>query len=195
MHTQQMQKSIKDWFENQPARISIKDLAIELGVHQKELRAAAKNMTEIKSTEFNSMTFYRPVEPLAISVKNNKIELLEEDIECFHMYLDAHNIPRTLGNNQYSMIGRMNIYVAALEAQIKGFSIGEYTQEEMNNREKVGKPAQDSGGWFDWHIGCRHLAKYTKIDIKVISGEIFSNVDSQDWMHYKFIIAYRIAKG
>ena len=36
----------------------------------------------------------------------NKIELLEEDIEAYHMAMDKLNVPRSLGESDYSMFGR-----------------------------------------------------------------------------------------
>mgnify|MGYP006958833456 CR=1 FL=1 len=46
---------------------------------------------------------------LKILIMNNKIELLEEDIECVHLYLDDKNIPRYLGEDEYSIVGRIQI--------------------------------------------------------------------------------------
>lgn len=41
-------------------------------------------------------------------MKDNKIELLEEDLECVHKYLDDLNIPRKNNRNKtYSIVGRI----------------------------------------------------------------------------------------
>jgi len=42
------------------------------------------------------------------SIKDNKIEQLQEDIECVHMYLDDKKIPREDENGEtYSIVGRI----------------------------------------------------------------------------------------
>ena len=46
----------------------------------------------------------------SIRMLENTIELLEEDIPCVHMYLDTKNIPRFLGENEYSMVERIELY-------------------------------------------------------------------------------------
>lgn len=40
-------------------------------------------------------------------MKDNKIELLKEDIECVHKYLDDKNVPRVFHNETYSIVGRI----------------------------------------------------------------------------------------
>lgn len=43
---------------------------------------------------------------------DNQIELLKEDIECVHMFLDDRNIPRKdSSGNIYSMVGRILLLV------------------------------------------------------------------------------------
>jgi hypothetical protein len=43
-----------------------------------------------------------------LDIKDNKIELLEEDLECIRMYLDDLKIPRTdKDGNEYSIVGRI----------------------------------------------------------------------------------------
>ena len=42
-----------------------------------------------------------------MDIKDNKIKLLEEDIECVHMYLDDLNIPRKDEKDTYSLVGRI----------------------------------------------------------------------------------------
>lgn len=49
---------------------------------------------------------------ISISMMENKIELLEEDLECVNMFLDSHKIPKTDGSNTYSIIGRIEILLA-----------------------------------------------------------------------------------
>lgn len=50
-----------------------------------------------------------------IEMLENKVELLEEDLECVHIWLDTFDIARTKYNREantldkYSMIGRMQI--------------------------------------------------------------------------------------
>lgn len=39
----------------------------------------------------------------------NKVELLEEDIECVHLYLDDQGIPRKDDDGIYSVVGRIRI--------------------------------------------------------------------------------------
>lgn len=42
---------------------------------------------------------------------HNKIELLEEDIECVHMFLDGKDILRGEESGaEYSLVGRINLY-------------------------------------------------------------------------------------
>jgi len=41
-------------------------------------------------------------------IKNNQIELLKEDFECIHIYLDDINIPRQDESGElYSLVGRV----------------------------------------------------------------------------------------
>ena len=40
-------------------------------------------------------------------MENNKIELLKEDIECVHKYLDDLNVPRFNNDKEYSIVGRI----------------------------------------------------------------------------------------
>jgi hypothetical protein len=43
-------------------------------------------------------------------IKDNKIMLLEEDLECVNMYLDDLKLPRTDDKgNEYSIVGRIKI--------------------------------------------------------------------------------------
>lgn len=42
----------------------------------------------------------------------NEIMILKEDLECVHMWLDQYNIPRTLKDNEYSIVGRVQILLA-----------------------------------------------------------------------------------
>ena len=37
----------------------------------------------------------------------NQLELSEEDIDCVHMWLDDCSIPRSKGDNTYSIVGRI----------------------------------------------------------------------------------------
>lgn len=43
-------------------------------------------------------------------IKDNKIKLLKEDLECIHLYLDDLKIPRKdSNNNDYSIVGRIKL--------------------------------------------------------------------------------------
>lgn len=44
-----------------------------------------------------------------LAMAENKAELLAEDIECLHMCLDGLGVPRSAGENVYSMWGRVQI--------------------------------------------------------------------------------------
>jgi hypothetical protein len=50
--------------------------------------------------------------PQYVQMLHNKIELLEEDIECVHMFLDDKDIPRYEGETEaeYSIVGRIQLY-------------------------------------------------------------------------------------
>jgi len=41
--------------------------------------------------------------------KDNKIELLEEDLECIRMFLDSLNVPTKDEEGEFSIIGRINL--------------------------------------------------------------------------------------
>ena len=41
----------------------------------------------------------------------NEIELLKEDIECYDLAMDDRGVPRTKGDNEYSMYGRAQLLV------------------------------------------------------------------------------------
>ena len=46
-------------------------------------------------------------------ILRNKAELLQEDIDCIHMWLDANRIPRFDGfGNIYSIVGRIEILIS-----------------------------------------------------------------------------------
>jgi|TARA_R110000851_G_scaffold26079_1_gene74323 hypothetical protein len=49
--------------------------------------------------------------PQYVQMLHNKIELLEEDIECVHMFLDGKDILRGEESGaEYSLVGRINLY-------------------------------------------------------------------------------------
>lgn len=54
----------------------------------------------------------RPVHMLV-----NQIRLLQEDLWCVHKWLDDQGVPRTVGNNVYSIVGRIQQLIAALDAK------------------------------------------------------------------------------
>ena len=48
-------------------------------------------------------------------MKDNKIELLEEDIECVHLFLDDLGIPRKDEDDVYSIVDRIKRLILKLE--------------------------------------------------------------------------------
>lgn len=49
----------------------------------------------------------------------NQVQLLQEDIECVHMYLDDKHIPRKDYNGrEYSIIGRIKIFEESFQKQL-----------------------------------------------------------------------------
>jgi hypothetical protein len=53
------------------------------------------------------------------TIKDNKIELLEEDITCVHKYLDTLHLPRTDDKGEtYSIVGRIFILQRILQEEI-----------------------------------------------------------------------------
>lgn len=48
-------------------------------------------------------------------MKDNKIELLKEDIECVHLFLDDLGIPRKDEDDVYSIVGRIKRLILKLE--------------------------------------------------------------------------------
>ena len=52
-----------------------------------------------------------------ISTLENQVELLEEDIECVHLYLDDAGSPRENEEGAYSIVGRIQIYGQKLYRQ------------------------------------------------------------------------------
>lgn len=45
-----------------------------------------------------------------MDIKDNQISLLEENLDCVHMYLDTLNISRTDDKNEtYSIVGRIKL--------------------------------------------------------------------------------------
>jgi hypothetical protein len=60
--------------------------------------SAVKNYIEPKTT----------IKQSDLDIRDNQIELLKEDLEVVHMYLDAQNIPREDDNSEaYSIVGRI----------------------------------------------------------------------------------------
>jgi len=50
----------------------------------------------------------------ALELDKNKFELIAEDLECAHMWLDDKQVPRSDGKNEYSMVGRIGLMLNAL---------------------------------------------------------------------------------
>lgn len=46
----------------------------------------------------------------AIFILENKVELLEEDLQCIHMYLDTKEILRENAEGTLSIIGRLRLW-------------------------------------------------------------------------------------
>ena len=40
----------------------------------------------------------------------NRLELIAEDLEATHMWLDVQDVPRKQGDNEYSLVGRIIWY-------------------------------------------------------------------------------------
>jgi len=60
--------------------------------------SAVKNYIEPKTT----------IKQSDLDIRDNQIELLKEDLESVHMYLDTQNIPREDDNSEaYSIVGRI----------------------------------------------------------------------------------------
>ena len=49
----------------------------------------------------------------------NKIELLEEDLQCVQMYLDTKDIPREDGEGTLSIIGRLRLWESKIRASLR----------------------------------------------------------------------------
>jgi hypothetical protein len=57
------------------------------------------------------MSMIDKILPQYVQMLHNKIELLEEDIECVHMFLDDKDIPRyEEPGAEYSIVGRIKLY-------------------------------------------------------------------------------------
>jgi hypothetical protein len=53
------------------------------------------------------------------SIMENKIQLLQEDIECVHIYLDDKQVPRKDDNGrEYSIVGRIKRLEANFQKQL-----------------------------------------------------------------------------
>lgn len=52
-----------------------------------------------------------------VEMLQNQLELAQEDLECVHMWLDKQCVPRKLGEQEYSIIGRFQEHIKELEQQ------------------------------------------------------------------------------
>lgn len=50
-----------------------------------------------------------------IMILENQLDLEKEDIWCVHKWLDDKSVPRTLGDNEYSIVGRIQILLSCEE--------------------------------------------------------------------------------
>ncbi len=84
-----------------------------------EVLESLKNSTELVLPQ-------QPSPQSDMSMKDNKIELLKEDLECVHKYLDDINAPRADKDGKvYSIVGRI---IEALSTKA-----GEFTEQDMVN--------------------------------------------------------------
>jgi hypothetical protein len=69
----------------------------------------------------------------------NKVELLQEDIECVHMYLDDKHIPRKdYKGEEYSIIGRIKRLEESFQKQLselESYYLTFKQQEQLNSYE------------------------------------------------------------
>ena len=69
----------------------------------------------------------------------NKIQLLQEDIECVHMYLDDKQVPRKNNNGiEYSIVGRIKRLEANFQKQLSELESYYLTfKSEQNDLEYI----------------------------------------------------------
>jgi hypothetical protein len=85
-------------------------------------------------------------------IKDNKIMLLEEDLECVNMYLDDLKLPRTDDKgNEYSIVGRIKILQQEQDKKLYSEEEVELIANEMVNWaiHNIGNPNPQSGKKFD----------------------------------------------
>jgi len=103
------------------------------------------------------------VKPKALDIKDNVIELLKEDLECVHMYLDDIQVPRTDDKGEpYSIVGRIKELelkqtkaLSELESSYLQFGNEIVKLLDENDRlhnflDKKGVPRDDSRGEFSF---------------------------------------------
>lgn len=74
--------------------------------------------------------------PDRVSILQNQVYLLEEDIEAFHLNLDDAGIPRKSGEETYSMWGRVCLLKAAMNTRAKQAGAGDDGLTTCNCRWK-----------------------------------------------------------
>jgi hypothetical protein len=79
-------------------------------------------------------------------IKDNKIMLLEEDLECVNMYLDDLKLPRTDNKgNEYSIVGRIK--------RLQEIMYSEEEVEELLNKRSFDlihkRDTKTANEWFD----------------------------------------------
>ena len=77
----------------------------------KELEA---KIAELEASKEETHYTKHPDLGLSRDMLLNKITLLQEDIECPHMWLDEFDIPREDGPDTYSIVGRCKLYIEKL---------------------------------------------------------------------------------
>lgn len=94
--------------------------------------------------------------------KDNKIELLQEDIECVHKYLDDEDVERTLNGKPLSLVGRIKRLIDY--ALIDKASNNELL-DEIENRGLLGRCISMASTWeLEDEISYRWDAKMVKLE-------------------------------
>lgn len=77
----------------------------------------------------------------SLEIRDNKIELLEEDLSCVHMYLDDAGVARTdKDGKEYSIVGRIKLLEEKVVSKHKQISL-----DEKDIEERATKYATNSG--------------------------------------------------
>jgi hypothetical protein len=97
--------------------------------------SAVKNYVEPKTT----------VKQADLDIRDNKIELLEEDLEVVHIYLDSLNVPREDDSGEkYSIVGRIKKNL--MEIQVKVAHLESHYLSTMYTESEVEKHLETQRG-------------------------------------------------